>query len=149
MQESNVMPISRTLPVFVPDDGTDFFQVPISKVCPEATAPPDGLTSQRLRREWKTMAAMIRCYCHAQHATRDSLCPECQDLLDYAGVRLERCRYGDEKPNCAKCPIHCYQRQRREQVKAVMRFAGPRMLWQHPVLALRHWLDSFRKAPVG
>jgi hypothetical protein len=28
-----------------------------------------------------------------------------------------------------------------------MRFAGPRMLWTHPILSLRHWLDGFRAAP--
>jgi hypothetical protein len=28
-----------------------------------------------------------------------------------------------------------------------MRYAGPRMLWEHPVLSLRHWLDGFSKAP--
>jgi hypothetical protein len=25
----------------------------------------------------------------------------------------------------------------------VMRYAGPRMLWQHPILSLRHWLDGW------
>jgi hypothetical protein len=53
-----------------------------------------------------------------------------------------------EKPVCVKCPVHCYQRFRREQVKAVMRYAGPRMLWRHPILSLRHWVDGFCKAPA-
>jgi Nitrous oxide-stimulated promoter len=106
------------------------------------------LTDKRLGREWRTMAAMISCYCRDHHATKAALCPECQGLLDYAAARLERCRFGPEKPVCAKCPVHCYQPARREQVKAVMRYAGPRMLWQHPVLSLRHWLDGFRKAPA-
>jgi len=30
----------------------------------------------------------------------------------------------------------------------VMRYAGPRMVWQHPILSLRHWFDGFRKAPA-
>jgi Nitrous oxide-stimulated promoter len=100
--------------------------------------------SKRLAREWHTMAAMIGCYCRGQHGTRDALCPECRGLLDYAAVRLERCRFGPEKPVCAKCPVHCYQRARREQVRVVMRYAGPRMVWQHPLLSLRHWLDGLR-----
>ena len=62
-------------------------------------------------------------------------------------VRLERCRFGPEKPTCANCPVHCYQATRCEQVKAVMRYAGPRMMWEHPIMSLRHWLDGFRKAP--
>ena len=102
---------------------------------------------KRLAREWRTIAAMIACYCRDHHTTHDALCPECLGLLDYATIRLERCRFGPEKPVCAKCPVHCYRPARREQVRAVMRYAGPRMLWQHPILSLRHWLDGFRKAP--
>ena len=97
-----------------------------------------GIAGKRLVREWQTIAAMIRCYCEGRHHTSEALCPECRELLDYAAVRLERCRFGVEKPICAKCPVHCYQPARREQVKAVMRYAGPRMLWRHPVLSLRH-----------
>ena len=108
-----------------------------------------GLARKRLAREWQTIAAMVGCYCEGHHHKRTALCPECQGLLDYAAVRLERCRFGVEKPVCAKCPVHCYQRARREQVKAVMRYAGPRMLWRHPLLSLLHWLDGFRKAPAG
>jgi hypothetical protein len=94
------------------------------------------------------MAAMIGCYCEGHHHANAALCPGCRQLLDYAALRLERCRFGAEKPVCAKCPVHCYQRVWREQTRAVMRYAGPRMLWQHPILSLRHWLDGFRKAPA-
>ena len=66
---------------------------------------------------------------------------------DLAGVRLERCRFGEEKPTCANCPVHCYQRDRREQARVIMRHAGPRMIWEHPLMSLRHWLDGYRKAP--
>jgi hypothetical protein len=107
-----------------------------------------SFAGKRLAREWQTIAAMIRCYCEGHHHVGTDLCPECRELLDYATVRLERCRFGDEKPVCVKCPVHCYQRARREQVKAVMRYAGPRMLWRHPILSLRHWVDGFRKAPA-
>jgi hypothetical protein len=112
-----------------------------------APSPPAISASKRLAREWRTMAAMVRCYCRDRHNTDEALCPECQGLLEYATMRLDRCRFGAEKPTCANCPVHCYQRDRREQMRAVMRHAGPRMLWQHPVLSFRHWLDSFRKAP--
>jgi hypothetical protein len=103
--------------------------------------------SKRMAREWKTMEAMIKIYCRDHHRSGATICAECQALLDYATVRLERCRFGESKPTCAKCPVHCYQRTRREQVKVVMRQAGPRMLWEHPVMSLRHWLDGFRAAP--
>jgi hypothetical protein len=107
-----------------------------------------GFADKRLARELRTIASMIGCYCEGHHDAGAALCPECQGLLDYAALRLERCRFGAEKPVCAKCPVHCYQPARREQVKAVMRYAGPRMLWRHPLLSVRHWLDGFRKAPA-
>ena len=107
--------------------------------------PPAISASKRLTREWRTMAAMVRRYCQDRHGPATGLCPECRGLLEYATLRLDRCRFGAEKPTCANCPVHCYQRDRREQMRAVMRYAGPRMLWQHPILSLRHWLDSFRR----
>jgi Nitrous oxide-stimulated promoter len=128
-------------------------KMPVGKIIPAllVSAAPEikaiSFAHRRLAREWKTMEAMIRCYCRGHHETGDVLCPECQQLHDYAGVRLERCRFGAEKPTCANCPVHCYQKARREQIKVVMRYAGPRMLWQHPVLSLIHWLDGYRKAP--
>jgi len=96
----------------------------------------------RLAREFRTIKAMVHIYCRDHHG--HTLCDECKGLMDYAGLRLARCRFGAEKPTCARCPVHCYQRNRREQVKIVMRYAGPRMLWKHPLLSLRHWLDGFR-----
>ena len=106
-----------------------------------------ALARTRLGREWRTIGVMIGIYCRDHHAAGKGLCSECQGLLDYAGVRLERCHFGLEKPVCVKCPVHCYLPARREQVRAVMRYAGPRMLWRHPVLSLRHWVDGWKKAP--
>jgi hypothetical protein len=107
-----------------------------------------GFARKRLAWEQQTMAAMIACYCKGHHHADMALCPECRQLMDYAALRLERCRFGADKPVCAKCPVHCYQLLRREQIRAVMLYAGPRMLWRHPILSLRHWLDGFRKAPA-
>ena len=102
---------------------------------------------KRLNREWKTMEAMVRIHCRDHHAPVNGICGECRQLLDYANVRLDRCRFGAEKPTCANCPVHCYQPARREQVRVMMRYAGPRMIWEHPVMSLRHWLDGFRRVP--
>jgi len=32
-------------------------------------------------------------------------------------------------------------------VRTVMRYAGPRMMWRHPFLALAHVVDGRRPAP--
>jgi hypothetical protein len=94
----------------------------------------------RIERERRTWAAMVRLYCRAQHGA-GGLCPACEALLAYAFGRLERCPFGGSKPTCARCPIHCYQPARRAEVQRVMRYAGPRMLFRHPWMALRHQLD--------
>jgi hypothetical protein len=106
-------------------------------------------TGRRLHREWETVSAMLRIYCRDVHG--ESLCPDCQALMSYVELRLDRCRFGKDKPTCAKCPVHCYRRQRREEIKAVMRYAGPRMMWEHPWLSLRHLLDGWfsRKRTPG
>lgn len=100
----------------------------------------------RLTRERKTIEAMIGLACRDRHGTTEGLCQECSALLAYARGRLEKCPFEERKPTCAKCPIHCYRPERRAEIREVMRYAGPRMLWRHPVLALFHWLDGRREA---
>jgi hypothetical protein len=69
-------------------------------------------------------------------------CGRCTSFLAYADARLDHCPYGEEKPTCANCPIHCYKREPREFAREVMRYAGPRMLLRHPVLAVLHLVDG-------
>ena len=95
--------------------------------------------------ERKTIAKMIGIYCHAKHGTRNALCESCQGLLEYAELRLSRCPFAPDKPVCGKCPVHCYQPDKREQVREVMRFAGPRMILMDPVAAFKHMNALFRK----
>jgi len=102
----------------------------------------------RIQRERRTIAAMIACYCGSKHEPEGRLCPDCQELLAYANGRLDRCPFGVDKPTCVQCPIHCYTARQRERIQGVMRFAGPRMLWRHPILALFHLLDGRRPAPA-
>ena len=103
----------------------------------------------RRDREFRTIVAMLRMYCRAHHASHGgALCPECTELHDYAQRRLERCVFGEAKPTCANCTVHCYKAVMRERVRQVMVWAGPRMLLRHPVLAVRHIIDGRRPAPV-
>lgn len=102
---------------------------------------------KRLARERLTMTKMVGIYCSAHHVGSEAaLCASCQEFLDYAERRLQKCPYGEDKPTCANCPIHCYKPARRAQVKEIMRYAGPRMLLRHPLLAITHQLDGLRKA---
>jgi hypothetical protein len=101
----------------------------------------------RLQREHQTYAAMLTIYCKHHHRSQ-GLCSDCEELLAYAEKRLEKCPFQSQKPTCANCPIHCYQKEMRARTKEVMRFSGPRMLFKHPILAVAHLLDGLRKAPV-
>jgi hypothetical protein len=97
-----------------------------------------------LAREKRTLHAMLDIYCRARHGSAGRLCAECAALEDYAIHRLDRCPFGADKTTCAKCPIHCYQPAMRAKIQAVMRYAGPRMLYRHPILALFHPLAALR-----
>jgi hypothetical protein len=101
----------------------------------------------RLAREYRTIALMIDIYCRAHHEADGGACTACTDLLDYAGRRLHRCVFADRKPTCANCSVHCYSDERREQIRTVMRYAGPRMLRTHPLLAIAHVVDGWRRVP--
>jgi hypothetical protein len=93
-------------------------------------------------REKKTVECMIRLYCRKKHKCESDLCQNCTDLLDYARERLTKCHFGDNKPPCAQCPIHCYKSTEREEIRKVMRFAGPRMIFHNPLAAIMHIVNS-------
>jgi hypothetical protein len=92
----------------------------------------------------KTARIMIEIFCRHFHQIRP--CKDCDELLEYLEKKIEKCPYAADKPACTDCPIHCYQKDMRSRIQMVMRFSGPRMIYRHPVLALRHLLRN--KTPV-
>ena len=123
----------------------------------------------KIETEKCTVAAMIALYCRgkghgvysdvsasktlsSKRTTSSSspfLCPECSELLHYAHQRLERCRFGEEKPSCTRCPVHCYRKDMRERIRQIMRYSGPRMLLHDPIMAIRHLWDFLRSKFQG
>ena len=101
--------------------------------------------NDRLKRERRTIQIMIGIFCRGRHSKRDALCPACEELSAYAMERIDKCPYHDAKPTCAKCPIHCYKPSMREHVRQVMRYAGPRIMIYHPMLAILHHMDEVNK----
>ena len=92
---------------------------------------------QRINEEKRVIEQMIRLYCQKKEGNH-TLCAQCQELLNYAHLRLSHCKYGNNKPTCQKCPIHCYRSDMRLRIKAVMSWAGPRMLLYHPIAVAKH-----------
>ena len=103
--------------------------------------------NKHLVREFRTISKMVGIYCRDHHdRSARSLCSECGDFLAYAERRLDKCPYGDDKPTCSNCPIHCYKPVQRELAREIMRYAGPKMMLRHPLLAISHLIDGRRKA---
>lgn len=138
---------------------------------PRLTA--DALKRKR-EREQEIVSQMIALYCKGNHSARRSaplrerggemqqvregaaprgrgsggrrgLCPECAELEAYARARSERCPFMEEKTFCSNCTVHCYRPEMRERIRTVMRYAGPRMLFHHPAMAIRHMIESQRE----
>ena len=98
------------------------------------------IEDKRLK-ELKTVRKMIEIYCKGHHRrTSGDLCDSCAELMHYAKARVERCPHMEEKTFCAMCKTHCYAPTYRERIKEVMRYSGPRMLWRHPIMTIRHIL---------
>lgn len=91
------------------------------------------------RLESKTINQMINMYCRKVHGQgAKGLCLECQQLYEYAAKRIDKCFYGDQKPVCSKCPVHCYKPEMLEAVKTVMQYSGPRIWIKRPLLSIRY-----------
>ena len=67
---------------------------------------------KRIQREIRTVEQMIKLYAKSHPV------PDGDDrytlLFRYAIKRLNKCYFGEEKPACKQCPIHCYQPAKRE-----------------------------------
>ncbi|HAX73353.1 MAG TPA: nitrous oxide-stimulated promoter family protein [Firmicutes bacterium] len=92
----------------------------------------------RVEKEKEIIEVMIKLYCMKQHGHKETLCMECDELLEYAHKRLTVCKFGDKKTACQKCPIQCYKKDMKRKVKDVMKFSGPRILLYHPIFFIKH-----------
>ena len=94
------------------------------------------------REQEKAMVTeMIVLYCRKNHRVK-ALCPDCAALADYARRRSDKCPFMESKTFCSNCKVHCYKPEMREKIRAVMRFSGPRMMFHHPVMAVRHLIET-------
>ncbi len=96
----------------------------------------------------KTIVLMIGLYCrdhqHKDAKKDSSLCDDCQKIKEYSILKLINCPFGGSKPVCSKCTVHCYKPGMRKKVREIMRYAGPRMLFEHPMIALKHVYQKLR-----
>ena len=96
-------------------------------------------------REKRIVSEMIALYCHKKHGTKGRICDDCAALDAYAKMRSDKCPCMETRTFCSNCRVQCYKPEMREKIRAVMRFSGPRMMTVHPVMAIRHVIESKRE----
>lgn len=101
--------------------------------------------------EQKTVALMIQLYCKKNHKQKNAMkdaefmCEKCKNLLSYVDQRILNCPFMETKTFCSNCHVHCYKKEYRKEIRRVMRFSGPRMLFYHPVKAIRHVISTIKE----
>jgi len=104
----------------------------------------------KLTKEREVCDLMIELYCNDHHhIKKGEMCPKCKDLSEYMHWRLSLCPFGNYKSFCSNCPIHCYKQEYKENIKKVMRYSGPRMIFVHPYLAIKHVIESLIEKNKG
>ena len=67
---------------------------------------------------------------------------EIEELKHYCKSRVANCPVILEKTFCSSCKIHCYDPNHRALIKKVMKYSGPRMLFYHPILLVKHLVSQ-------
>lgn len=99
------------------------------------------MTPNRIDNEKRVIEKMVGLYCRHKLGMT-TIDEEYKMLISYAHKRLDGCKFGEKKPACKHCPIHCYKPDMREKVRAIMRWAGPRMIIYDPIAAIKHLLNK-------
>lgn len=99
------------------------------------------VTTKR-EKEKELVSQMIALYCRKQHGNKRGLCTACTELDNYARQRSDKCPFMETKTFCSNCKVHCYKPVMREKIREVMRFSGPRMIFSHPITAVRHVVET-------
>jgi hypothetical protein len=106
---------------------------------PEVGAKIRDKQLKKWEKERRLIPVMIKKYCRGNHKQKGGeLCEECKALTEYALFRLQKCPFKVNKQFCSFCKIHCYKPEYREEIKKVMKYSGPRMIFTHPIFALSH-----------
>jgi len=108
-------------------------------------------TQRKRQREKRTISQMVVIFCEGAHQREgrteraycgELLCPECLQIDSYAVLRTDQCRKMEIKTLCEDCENFCYEPAKRQSIREVMRYAGPRMMKRHPIAAIRHLINK-------
>jgi hypothetical protein len=119
----------------------------------------ERMADDQVRADTKTLGDFTRIYCRGNHRDRartpcasdaatlgvygrrvPELCEECAGHLRYGEARRAYCPK-DPKPFCAHCDSHCYKSDEAAWQRQMMRYSGPRSVFQgHAVDGIRQLL---------
>ena len=98
-------------------------------------------SSKECQQEIDTIRAIVSLHCRKKHDHPPKLlCSECEDLLTYCEQKIQYCPWGDKRGQCVTCKSNCFHPDYIKRIKPMMRWAGPRLIFYHPIKLLRHYL---------
>ena len=111
--------------------------------------------NKKREKEKESILCMIEIYCKHNHKEyhknynktfgSKNICRECEEIYHYACERTDRCRFIETKTFCSACKTHCYETTYRERIREIMRYGGPRLLFDSPMMVLRHMFIEWKE----
>ena len=92
----------------------------------------------RIEHEISVINTMIDVFYKNKKHKKEYTIIEIEELKNYCASKIHNCPVMVKKTFCSSCEIHCYDSNHRAFIKKIMRYSGPRMLFYHPILLIKH-----------
>ena len=102
----------------------------------------DHKIKTKISRKKSIVSLMINLYCKKRHNASNPPCDSCDELIGYSHRKIEKCPNIEANTSCVNCNIKCYNQSMQEKIKKVMKYSGPRMIFHHPIAAIKHLIRS-------
>ena len=97
----------------------------------------------KIDKDRRVLEAMGSIYCQGNHADAQKdeggMCPECRATIENTLSRAASCPYGHQD-----CKTHCQRGDAQIRIKAIMRYAAPKMMFRHPIMAFEYLRKKLR-----
>ena len=90
----------------------------------------------KIKYEKKIIELMVKIYCSKNH--KGSICEDCEKVLNYSFLRIDKCRYMETKSFCSACETPCYNTIMRNKMKDIMSYSGKRLIFYNPLIVFKH-----------
>ena len=98
----------------------------------------NGKANTSSKKDLATLEAMGKIYCKAHHKGEPKdeagLCQWCRTVVQDTFDRSQNCPNGHQE-NCQDCDIKCQRGESQANVKKLMAYSAPIMLFRHPLMA--------------